>query len=90
MPIKVFGGQGDVLVAISSSGNSINILNGVEVALQKDMVVVTLSGFTVDNQLRALGDINFYVPSRCYGYVESSHSVILHCILDLTCEDRHK
>jgi len=83
MPIRMFAKPGDVLVAISSSGRSVNILNGVAAAREKQCHVVTLSGFAADNHLRRLGDVSFYLPSQRYGYVELAHDVILHCILDL-------
>lgn len=83
MPIRMFADPGDVLVAISSSGKSANILEGVVAAKERECTIVTLSGFAVDNRLRRLGNINFYAPVRRYGYVELSHDAILHCILDL-------
>ena len=54
----------------------------------QDMVLqfsVTLSGFTADNPLRRLGDINFYVASDRYGFVEIGHLTICHAILDFIC-----
>jgi D-sedoheptulose 7-phosphate isomerase len=83
MPIRMFADAGDVLVAISSSGSSVNILNGVAAARERRCYAVTLSGFDPDNPLRPLGDFNFYVPARHYGYVESVHEIVLHCLLDL-------
>ena len=82
-PIEMLADQGDILFAISSSGNSPNILNACESALAKKCRVVTFSGFNSDNPLRKLGHLNFYVPSTHYGFVELSHQIILHCILDL-------
>ena len=82
MPIERFADPGDVLVAISSSGNSANILRGVEAAREAACAVITLSGFDRDNHLKPLGDLNFHVPVRHYGYVEVAHMGILHCILD--------
>lgn len=83
LPIRMFAGPADVLVAISSSGNSPNILNGVAAARERGCAVITLSGFDAENRLRPLGDLNFYVPAHHYGYVELTHALILHCILDL-------
>ena len=80
--IKVSGKRGDVLFAISSSGESRNILNAVAVAKEKKMAVVTLSGFNESNPLRKMGEINFYVPSSSYRCVESAHLFIFNCILD--------
>jgi D-sedoheptulose 7-phosphate isomerase len=86
-PIQMFAEPGDVLIAISSSGRSSNILNAVEAARQKNCAAITFSGFSPDNDLRSLGDINFYVPSSSYGYVEIAHLTILHCALDIIIED---
>jgi D-sedoheptulose 7-phosphate isomerase len=72
----------DILVAISSSGRSPNILNAVAAARNHAARVVTMSGFTPDNALRGLGDLNFYVPVDQYGYVELLHCSLCHCVLD--------
>jgi D-sedoheptulose 7-phosphate isomerase len=82
--IALHGRPGDVLVAISSSGNSPNIVRGVGAARSRGCLIITLSGFAPDNPLRVLGDINFYLSSREYGIVEIGHLAILHCLLDLT------
>lgn len=73
---------GDVLVAISSSGQSPNILNAVKAARARDCAVITLSGFKPTNALRQIGDLNFYVEGEAYGFVEITHQAILHVILD--------
>jgi len=80
--IKTYADKDDMLVAISSSGNSKNILEGVESARNKQMKVVTFSGLKPDNQLRKLGDLNFYVPAKTYGIVECAHQLLLHMWLD--------
>lgn len=82
-PIRMFGDAGDVLIAISSSGRSENILNGVSAAEKRLCKVITMSGFKPDNPLRLTGEINFYVPSNSYGYVEIAHLVLCHCIVDI-------
>jgi len=76
---------GDVLVAISSSGQSANILNAATAARAVGCEVVTLSGFDPENPLRRLGDMNLYVASRQYGFVEIAHLTLCHAILDLHC-----
>lgn len=81
-PIEMFAGAGDVLFAISSSGQSENILNGVEAARSRGCKIITLSGFKSGNPLRTKGDLNFYVPSAEYGPVEVAHQYICHWILD--------
>jgi D-sedoheptulose 7-phosphate isomerase len=74
--------EGDVLIAVSSSGRSPNILNAVHAAKEAGAVVITLSGFEPDNPLRSLGDLNFYVPSSGWGHVELTHAALLHCVTD--------
>lgn len=83
--IDLHAAAGDLLIAISSSGRSRNILDGVAVARKRGCRIVTLSGFGADNPLRKLGDVNFYLPSDQYGYVEIGHLAICHAILDFAC-----
>ena len=81
-PIEMFAAVDDILVAISSSGRSENILRGVGAAKNKGCNIITMSGFDPDNPLRSTGNINFYVPSHSYGYVEISHLSLCHYIVD--------
>jgi D-sedoheptulose 7-phosphate isomerase len=83
--IELHARAGDLVVAISSSGRSENILNAVNAARKAECAVVTFSGFTPDNPLRGLGDINFYIASDRYGFVEIGHLTICHAILDFIC-----
>lgn len=82
--IEMYADKGDVLVAISSSGESKNILNAVVKAKSMGCFTITLSGFSSENSLIKLGDFNIYVPiSRPnYGPVEIAHYFILHFLLD--------
>jgi D-sedoheptulose 7-phosphate isomerase len=83
--IELHARPGDLVIAISSSGRSANILNAVKAARAARCAVVTLSGFTANNPLRRLGDINFYIASDRYGFVEIGHLTICHAILDFIC-----
>jgi D-sedoheptulose 7-phosphate isomerase len=74
---------GDVLFAISSSGSSANILRAVEAALERGCRIVTFSGFSPDNPLRALGEINFHVGLCDYGIVEVAHTALIHAVVEL-------
>lgn len=80
---ELWAEPGDLLIAISSSGKSSNILSGVRKALQLGCNVVTFSGFSHENPLRSSGDINYHINSRSYGFVETAHSVLAHYITDL-------
>ena len=69
-----YGDEGDRLIVISSSGSAKNMLNGVKAARKGNFkAVVTLSGFAEDNPLRQLGDINLWINSRAYNFVENIH-----------------
>lgn len=74
--------SGDMLVAISSSGNSLNVIKAAEEAQKLDGVVVTLSAMKEGNSLAAKGDINFYLPATTYGLAETCHAAILHHWID--------
>ena len=82
--VDFYGDEGDLLIVISSSGSSKNMLNGVKAARKGNFkAVVTLSGFAEDNPLRQLGDINLWINSRAYNFVENIHQVWLLAIVDL-------
>lgn len=81
--LKVNMRQNDLLVAVSSSGSSLNIINAAVAAKEKKAKVVTLSGFSSSNLLRKKGDLNFWVDMSDYGIVEMSHFFILHSLVDL-------
>ncbi|MFC1909231.1 SIS domain-containing protein [Chloroflexota bacterium] len=82
--MELWADSGDLLVVISSSGQSVNILRAAQAAAARECQVITLSGFSADNPLRCLGDLNFFVSSPEYGYVESAHSVLTHLLTDYT------
>ncbi|WP_316355818.1 SIS domain-containing protein [Candidatus Neptunichlamydia sp. REUL1] len=81
-PLDLLLRPNDLLVCISSSGNSQNILNGTAIAKSKDIPIITLSGFEPHNPLRAQGGLNFYLPIVDYGLVEMGHFFLLHTIID--------
>ncbi|MFH1005231.1 MAG: SIS domain-containing protein [Bacteroidota bacterium] len=89
-PIEKFANKNDLVFCISSSGNSKNILNAAEQAKKSGCSVITFSGFKPDNPLRKMGNLNFFVPSFSYGYIEIIHLFIIHNILDtkLYCTDK--
>lgn len=81
--IEMHGRKGDLLIAISSSGRSKNILNAVAQARNIGCNILTLSGFEFDNPLRLMGDYNLFVDNHEYGFVEITHLALCHAILDL-------
>jgi D-sedoheptulose 7-phosphate isomerase len=82
--IEFYAQPGDVLVAISASGSSPNILAAVTAARERGCSVITFSGFDPANPLRRAGDLNFHVPADEYGFVEVTHTALIHAILDLS------
>lgn len=80
--VKRILSEKDILVGISSSGNSPNIVNAVDTANANGAFTITVSGKKPDNAIRQRGKLNFYVPLEHYGEVESAHAVLLHCALD--------
>jgi D-sedoheptulose 7-phosphate isomerase len=82
LPLSRLARAGDLVIAISSSGNSPNILRALDTARSIQAQIVTLTGKGADNRARAAGDLNFYVPADRYGWVECAHQLILHYWLD--------
>ncbi len=86
-PIKWWLSLDEMFVGISSSGNSPNVINAAKQTREKGGYVITLTSMKPSNNLRQLGDINFYVPGDTYGLAETSHNVILHYWVDLMVGD---
>jgi D-sedoheptulose 7-phosphate isomerase len=80
--LATLASPGDILIAISSSGQSANIRNAAAQIRRSRGKAVTLSGFKRDNPLRSLGDVNFWLDSNDYGMVEIGHQFILHNVAD--------
>ena len=81
--IELNAEPGDALIAISSSGKSANILNAVSAAVAAKCTVVSFSGFGADNPLRTAGNLNFYIGSPEYGFVELTHMALISAIIDI-------
>ena len=81
--IQTFSNSGDLIILISSSGESENMINGAKIAKKLNLRLVTFTGFEKNNRLCSLGDINIQIPIRHYNIVENSHQIILTTILDI-------
>jgi len=81
-PTALWAQGGDVLVAVSSSGRSENILRAARAAADRGARLLTFTGFGADNPLRKMGSVNFWVPSQRYGHVEVAHQALAHLITD--------
>ncbi|TFB10764.1 SIS domain-containing protein [Candidatus Marinimicrobia bacterium MT.SAG.3] len=80
--IEFYADPDDMVVLISSSGRSQNVINAGKIAKERGMKLITFSGFQSDNPLRALGDLNFWVDNNEYNIVEMTHHVWLLAMID--------
>ena len=81
--IDFYADKKDLLICISSSGMSKNIINGAKQAKKIGCNVVTLSGFSKSNSLKKQGHINLWVNSTNYNIVEMTHHIWLLSVVDL-------
>ena len=82
--IEFYGDEGDVLIAISSSGKSKDIINGCVSGRENNFSkIVTFSGFDENNPLNNYGDLNFWIDSKAYNFVENIHQFWLLAVVDL-------
>ncbi|HVD96780.1 MAG TPA: D-sedoheptulose 7-phosphate isomerase [Cytophagaceae bacterium] len=81
--VKGFGKKGDILLAISTSGNSENVVKAAEAARQKDMIVIGLTGKN-GGKLVELCDVNINVPHQGYAdRIQEIHIKIIHILIFL-------
>jgi len=80
--LNAYADAGDLLILISSSGQSANIINAANRVSELGLNLITLSGFSETNPLRSIGDINFWIDSDNYNYVEMTHHIWLLAICD--------
>ena len=72
-----------MIVLISSSGKSKNIINAAKYCKKNSINLITLSGFKKDNPLKKIGNINFYINSNQYNFIEMCHHIILVYLVDV-------
>jgi D-sedoheptulose 7-phosphate isomerase len=80
--LKAYAEEGDLLILISSSGESPNIVNAARWATQNKYQLIVLSGFKESNQLNHYGSLNLWVNSDIYNIVENTHQIWLLSVLD--------
>ncbi len=85
--IEFYGDSGDLAILISSSGKSQNMVNAANKAKEMDINVVTFTGFDLNNPLKKLGDVNFWIDSKAYNIVEMTHHIWLLSIVDYLAGD---
>ena len=72
----------DLIITISSSGNSPNIINVLNHCKENNIQTLALSGLKANNKSISLADYSIYVPMKTYGMVECIHQIFLHLLLD--------
>jgi len=77
--LSMFGQAADLLVAISSSGNSPNIIKALQTAKQNGIKTIAFVGFD-GGQAKSLADIVFHIPVKNYGIVEDAHQALMHIL----------
>ena len=87
--IKAYTNINDLIILISSSGTSKNIVNAAQYCKDNNIDLITLSGFTKDNPLSTLGNVNFHIESTEYNYIEMSHHIILLALVDIFAKKIH-
>lgn len=82
--VMALGQQGDVLLAISTSGNSANVMRAIEAAHERNMTVIALTGRDGGKMAPMLteSDIEIRVPSQRTARVQEVHLVVIHCLCD--------
>ena len=85
--IRAYTNHNDLLILISSSGTSMNIVNAAQYCKEKKIPLITLSGFAHNNPLSQLGDVNIHINSDNYNFIEMSHHIILVSIVDIFSEN---
>jgi D-sedoheptulose 7-phosphate isomerase len=86
--LSFYADKGDLLILISSSGKSKNIINGGKFAKKIGCKVATLTGFNKKNKVKKIGDINLWVESENYNFIEMVHHTWLLSIVDFIAKTR--
>lgn len=83
--IRALGNQGDVLIAISTSGNSMNVIKAIEAAVARDMPIIAFTGKDGGDIAGLLGgnDVEIRVPSQRTARIQEVHGLVIHCLCEI-------
>ena len=87
--LEMYADKGDLAILISSSGQSQNMVLGAKKAKEMSLELVTLSGFSGENPLRQLGQVNLWADSNEYNIVEMSHHIWLVALVDFVIDSKN-
>ena len=82
--LEFYGKEEDLIILISSSGESENIINAAKKAKELDIDIITFTGFSSENKLKTINEenLNFWVNSNAYNIIEMTHHIWLVSIVD--------
>ena len=80
--LEFYADAGDVVIIISSSGKSKNVLEAAKICKKKKLLLYTFTGFSKSNPLKKMGNINLWVNSKAYNIIENIHQIWLLSIVD--------
>ena len=86
--LEFYAKKDDMVILISSSGQSKNIINGARKAKKMGLPLITFSGFSPKNQLREMGDVNLWIDSSKYNIVEIVHQTWILSVIDNIIENK--
>ena len=81
--IEFYADKTDLIILISSSGESKNMINAAKFAKAKKIKLITFTGFNKSNKLKKYGNLNFWVDSKIYNHIENTHQYWLLSLTDL-------
>ena len=80
--IEYHADKGDVIIIISSSGESKNMINACKFSKKNKISLITLTGFKEGNTISKYGKVNFWVNSKIYNHIENTHQFLLLAVID--------
>jgi len=86
--LEFYAKKNDMVILISSSGQSKNIINGARKAKKMGLPLITFSGFSSKNKLRDFGDVNLWIDSTSYNIVEIVHQTWMLSVIDNIIENK--
>jgi len=86
--LEFYTKKNDMVILISSSGESKNIINGARKAKEMGLPLITFSGFSPKNKLRDMGDVNLWIDSSKYNIVEIVHQTWILSVIDNIIESK--
>ncbi len=81
--ISFYCKKNDILILISSSGKSKNIINAAKFAKKRKMFLITFTGMKKNNPVSKYGNLNFWVDSKKYNTIENTHQILLTLASDI-------